>query len=317
MKIGLTYNLKKDHAPSPGQPADRFEEFDSEETIVALETALRGLGHEPVRFGWGPSFFDLVTTTPVDGVLNIAEGFGGRGRESQVPAFLEMAGIPCTGSDPLTIAVTLDKAMAKRVAQAAGIPTAPFAVARREEQLKRIDLRYPVFVKPAGEGSSMGISADSRCLTAEDLLRVGRRLLHSYGPVLVEEFLPGDEYTVGMIDGEVIGVMQVVPRSTAETFVYSLEVKRDYRNRVEYRLVDNPEAAAVARAVWEAFRLQDVARVDVRCDSSGRPNFVEVNPLPGVHPVDSDLVLIARDLGWSHQELIGRILDAARKRWGR
>lgn len=296
MRIGLTYNLKPE-----GAEGDAFEEFDSVETIDALADAIRLRGHELVRLGWGEEMLAGLRRTQIDGVFNIAEGVGGRGRESQVPATLEMLGIPCSGADALAIALTLDKAMAKLVARAYGIAT-PGA------------RRYPLFVKPAGEGSSMGITAQSLCRD-EGELRAATERLAKYGPVLVEEFLPGDEYTVGLIEGEVIGVMQVVPRDVSGTFIYSLEVKRDYLNLVDYRLVDAPDVADVARAVWRAFNLRDVARVDIRRDRDGVANFVEVNPLPGVHPVNSDLVILARLAGIAHAELIGRIIDAAERRW--
>jgi D-alanine-D-alanine ligase len=315
MRIGLTYNLKSDHVLRPGDPDDRYEELDSEETIAALEGVLRASGHEPVRLGWGPRLLDRLDG--IDAVFNLAEGIGGRGRESQVPALLEMLGIPCTGSSPLSIGLTLDKALAKRLAQSAGIATAPFAVARSVSDLSNVRLRYPLFVKPAAEGSSMGIGSDSRCENAEQLHRAGRRMLDAYGPLLIEEFLDGDEFTVGMIDGEVIGVMQVVPHDTSGPFVYSVEVKRDYERQVTYVLRDDEGVERVARQVWQAFDLRDVARIDVRCGAAGQPNFIEVNPLPGVHPRHSDLVILARALGWTHADLIGRIVDAARRRWGR
>ncbi len=313
MRIGLTYNLKP-----AGATGDEFEEFDSVETIESLESALRSCGHQPVRLGWGMEMLDALERESVDGVFNIAEGVGGRGRESQVPATLEMLGIPCTGSDALAIALTLDKALAKLLARSHGIATAPWRVVdetTRGLPANKMSLRFPLFVKPSGEGSSMGISERSLCYDEPALQETVERLTASYGPVLIEEFLPGDEYTVGLIDGEVIGVMQVLPRSAEKDFVYSLEVKRDYLNRVDYRLVDAPDVAAVAQSVWRAFDLRDVARVDVRRDRHGVASFVEVNPLPGVHPVNSDLVILARLLGWSHRTLIGKIVDAANRRW--
>jgi len=165
----------------------------------------------------------------------------------------------------------------------------------------------------------MGITASSLCRDAAQLDAAIERLL-PYGPVLVEEFLPGDEYTAGIVDGEVIGVMQVVPRAPSghtshEPFIYSIDVKRDYRNRVDYRFVDAPDVAQVALDVWRAFGLRDVARVDVRRDRDGVPNFVEVNPLPGVHPINSDLVILAKGFGWTYEQLIGRVIDAAARRW--
>ena len=304
MRIGLTYNLKPD-----GAVGDRYEEFDSLETIEALESALRNCGHQPVRLGWGTQMLDGLATDRVDAVFNLAEGVGGRGRESQVPATLEMLGIPCTGSDTVSIGITLDKALAKLMAKAHGIPTAPWRVGAPGE-----GLRFPLFVKPAAEGSSMGVTAKSLCKTEQALDEAIARV-RVYGPVLIEEFLPGDEYTVGILGGKVIAVMQVVPRETEEDFFYSMEVKRDYKARVEYRIVDEPRVAAVAMAIWKSFGLRDVARVDIRCDRDGVPNFVEVNPLPGVHPVNSDLVILAKAAGWTYDQLIAGIMASAEERW--
>lgn len=301
MRIGLTYNLKPEDAPD-----DAFEEFDSLETIEGLERAIRAAGHEPVRLGWGVSLPGSVQS--VDGVFNLAEGIGGRGRESQVPALCEMLGVPHSGSGPLAIGLTLDKALAKLVAKSHGIATAPWSLGADPS------LRFPVFAKPANEGSSMGISARSLCHNERDLAETINTLT-KYGPVLIEEFLPGDEFTVGIVDGEVLAVMQVVPREATEHFIYSLEVKRDYANRVEYKLVDAPDVAEVALAVWRAFDLRDVARVDVRRDRDGVANFVEVNPLPGVHPINSDLVIMAKAAGWTYEQLIARIVASAERRW--
>lgn len=308
MRIGLTYNLKPEHATG----SDDFEEFDSVETIEALEEAFRACGHEPVRLGWGRPMLDALRTTRVDGVFNLAEGVGGRGRESQVPAVLEMLGIPCTGPDPLAIGITLDKALGKLVAKAHGIPTAPWVVAGRGWRVG--GLRYPLFVKPAAEGSSMGITARSICRNERELDSAVSRV-SKYGPVLIEEFLNGEEFTVGIVAGKVVGVMQVVPRKLDEDFIYSIEVKRDWQERVDYRLVDEPDAAAVAMAIWNAFELRDVARVDVRVDRDGIHNFVEVNPLPGMHPTNSDLILLIEAAGWTYNRMIAAILGSAEERW--
>jgi D-alanine-D-alanine ligase len=337
MRIGLTYNLKP-----AGAEGDQFEEFDSVETIEALESAIRAAGHDPLRLGWGLEMLEALGRERVDGVFNIAEGVGERGRESQVPAVLEMLGIPCTGSDALAIALTLDKALAKIVAKSAGIATAPWflyslpgitstdksvcatlplpSVAQTllsvpgQQAAPDLDLAFPLFAKPAAEGSSMGITDRSLCRDQNELDAAIERL-SKYGPILVEEFLPGDEFTVGIIGGEVLGVMQVLPRGSDNDFIYSLEVKRDYLNRVDYRLVDAPDVADVALQVWRAFNLRDVARIDIRRDRNGIANFVEVNPLPGVHPVNSDLVILARLAGIAHDDLIGRIVETAIKRW--
>ena len=315
MRIGLTYNLKPE-----GAAGDRYEEFDSLETIEALESALRACGHHPVRLGWGTEMLDLLATEGVDGVFNLAEGVGGRGRESQVPATLEMLGVPCTGSDPVAIGITLDKALAKLMAKAHGIATAPWRVVSgapptsAAAEVSGAPLRYPLFVKPSSEGSSMGVTAKSLCRNEAELNDAVARI-RTYGPALIEEYLSGDEFTVGILGGEVIAVMQVVPKKNEENFFYSIEVKRDYKNRVEYRIVHRPDVAAVALAIWQSFGLRDVARIDVRCDRDGVPNFVEVNPLPGVHPVNSDLVILAEAAGWTYNQLIAGIIASAEERW--
>jgi D-alanine-D-alanine ligase len=175
-------------------------------------------------------------------------------------------------------------------------------------------MTFPLFAKPANEGSSMGITERSLCHNEAELNETVNTLT-KYGPVLVEEFLSGDEFTVGIVDGEVLAVMQVVPREQAEYFIYSLEVKRDYTNCVDYKLVEAPDVADVALAVWRAFDLRDVARVDVRRDRDGVANFVEVNPLPGVHPINSDLVIMAKAAGSTHEQLIARIVASAERRW--
>ena len=308
MRIGLTFNLKP-----VGATGDRYEEFDSEETIAALERAIRANGHETVRLGWGEEMLRALESERVDGVFNLAEGIGGRGRESQVPAVLEMYGIPCSASSALSIGLTLDKSLAKRVARAAGIATAPFEV-RRQKTEGRSSLRFPLFCKPCSEGSSMGITAASVCHDEAQLATAVDRLLQ-YGPVLIEEFLPGDEYTVGIVDGEPIGVMQVLPQKHEEHFIYSLEVKRDYLTRVDYCVFRDDEIEAVAMAVWRAFDLRDVARVDIRRDRDGIPNFVEVNPLPGMNPVTGDLIILATRMGWKYEDLIGAVVDSATHRW--
>ena len=309
MRIGLTYNLKPE-----GAAGDRFEEFDSIETIEALESSLRKCGYDPVRLGWGVPMLEKLSENGIDRVFNLAEGIGGRGRESQVPATLEMLGVRCTGSDAVAIGITLDKALAKLLAKGNGIATAPWVTMANGQRPTTIGLRFPLFVKPSCEGSSMGVTKKSLCHNDADLDEAIARVSR-YGPVLVEEFLPGNEYTVGIVGGKAIGVMQVVPKTNDGHWFYSIEEKRDYKRRVEYRIVDDADVARVALDVWNAFGLRDVARVDVRCDRDGVPNFVEVNPLPGVHPVNSDLVILAKGVGWTYDQLIARIMKSAEARW--
>lgn len=334
MRLGLTYNLRPADLSQEG-PIDRFEEFDSEETVDAIAAALGRSGHHVERLGWGPDLLDaLGEHRRLDGVFNFAEGIGGRGRESQVPAMLEMLGIPNTGSDPVALALALDKGVAKLVATAHGIATAPFALVGPGDDFDDhlvAGLRYPLFAKPVAEGSSMGIRDTSVCRSPAELRALIAHLQADYGQsVLVEEYLPGAEYTVGVLgngaDAIVVGVMQVVPRDAGGDFVYSLEVKRDYQNRVVYRMTDellrrgvDPHDLAAVRALalaaHRAFGCRDVSRVDIRCDRDGAPNFLEINPLPGLNPETGDLVVLARGHGWTYEALIGRIVAAAAARW--
>jgi D-alanine-D-alanine ligase len=331
MIIGLTYNLRSDVTPDPGEPSDRYEEFDADETIDALESALRSQGHQPYRLGWGRPMLERLEElrgrgVRLDGVFNLAEGIGGRGRESQVPAVLEMLGIPFTASDPLTIGLSLDKGLAKMLARSHGIATAPFRAVSGAGELSSAGLVYPLFVKPAAEGSSMGITSASLCSDDAAMHRYAERLLSTYsGTVLVEEFLPGAEFTVGIVgngaEARIIGAMQIVPKQADGDFIYSLEVKRDYLNRVEY-LYPAPvsakllaEVEELAMSIYRLFQCRDVARIDVRCDRNGRPNFVEFNPLPGINPSYSDLVIVARLAGWTYEELIAAIMESAIRRW--
>jgi D-alanine-D-alanine ligase len=244
-----------------------------------------------------------------------------------VPALLEMLDIPYTGSDPLTLAATLDKDCAKRLVSADGVATpewitfdGDWAASRR--QLAR--LRFPVFVKPAYEGSSKGILVDSVVHDMSELERSLARLHEAYAqPVLVEEFIDGDELTVGIVGNrppQVIGIMRVLPRaSTPGPFVYSLEVKRDWQRRVRYECParlspsDTQSVESDALACWRALGCRDVARIDFRL-RDGVPYFLEANPLPGLAPTSGDLVLLARGAGIDYCELIARILQATLER---
>lgn len=331
LMVGIAYDLKADFERAAKRvdgelPEDAFEEYDSEATVAALEDALASNGYQSRRLGSGRSFLSRIMAEPGDIVFNIAEGYGTRSREAHVPSALEMLGVPYTHSDPLTLALTLDKAMAKRVAAAAGVPTPRFAVVEHLDDARGLDLNYPRIAKPLFEGSSMGIRKHSRVTNHEDFMELIEQLLRDYRePVLVEEFASGPEFTVGILGSgataSVIGAMEIVPRncSTSE-FVYSLEVKRNYLEEVAYHvppkrpteLVRTVEA--VALSAYRALGCRDVGRVDVRIGDDGEPKFLEVNPLPGLNPVTGDLVILARGNGISYHELVGRIVEGARLR---
>jgi D-alanine-D-alanine ligase len=333
MRIGITYDLKVDHPHFSQLPDDHQEEFDSPVTIEAIAVALRGLGHEVTLLGNGRDLLSKLVLEPPDFVFNIAEGQGiSRSREARVPAVLEMLDIPYTGSDPLTLAATLDKSWAKRLAQANGIavprgeiisPTLSLKDLHEFVRSKAETIPIPALVKPAWEGSSKGIR--NRCLVdrLEDIPEVVEGLRRDHRqPILVEEFIDGDELTVGVVGNEpprLIGIMRVVPTEPTDRFVYSLEVKRDYLRQVRYECPPHLSPGVQARveqATLQTFRTlecRDVARVDFRL-RDGIPYFLEVNPLPGLNPESSDLVIMAKGFGWTHAQLIETIFDAACRR---
>ncbi len=329
MRIGLTFDMRAHGAG--GAADDVEEEFDPPETIASIEEALRSLGHEVVRYGDGEEAVRALLAGPrPDLVFNIAEGLGaGRGREARLPAFLELIGVRYSGSDPLGLALTLDKDCAKRVVASAGVPTARWVLVREraaDHAAELAALPLPVIVKPAWEGSSKGILPDSVVEEPRDLAPVIERCLTAYRqPALVEEFIHGDEITVGVLGNRparVLGMMRVLPRQPRQRFVYDLEVKRDWKRQVEYQCpprLPAAQLAAVERAALAAFQamgLCDVARVDFRV-RDGVPYFLEANPLPGLSPEYGDLPMIAKAMGVPYRDLIGRILDAAVARTSR
>lgn len=324
MRIGMTYDLRDDYL-AQGMGEEETAEFDSKVTIDAVEAALRGLGFEVDRIGnLGALLRRLVAGHRWDLVFNIAEGVHGIGREAQVPAVLDAYRIPYTFSDPLTLALTLDKGMAKHVVRDRGVPTAPFAVVREPADIADVDVGFPAFAKPIGEGTGKGIGAVSRVANRGQLETACRHLLDSFAqPVIVETFLPGREFTVGVVGtgrtAAPIAVMEVLPRAEAATWSYGFEDKENYEERVDYAIVDDAEArtaAEVAVAAWRALNCRDGGRVDLRSDANGVPNFMEVNPLAGIHPVRSDLVILSRQVGIDYDTLIGRIVAAALDRLG-
>ncbi len=324
MKIGLTSDLRAEYL-AMGFGEEETAEFDREETIEELERAIRSLGHETDRIGHARRLVErLARGDRWDLVFNIAEGLRGAGREAQVPAILDLYGIPYTFSDPLVMALTLHKGMTKRVIRDAGVPTPDFEIVTEAAHAERIRFAPPYFVKPVAEGTSKGITArsvvDDRALLrprCAELLRDFRQ------PVIVEEYLSGREFTVGMLGtGEAavaVGTLEMGLRAGAESGVYSYVNKEQCEELVEYILVrpTDPvvsECERIAVDAWRVLECRDAGRIDVRCDARGRPQFLEANPLAGLHPTHSDLPILCDKLGIPYVTLIGRIIESASRR---
>ena len=327
LKVGITYNLKKDFSQRENQPIDFLEEFDAEETIDAIRKVLESEGHEVIKLGGDVGLIDRIRQASVDIVFNIAEGLQGRNREAHIPALLEFLNVPYTGSDPLTLSLTLDKAMAKKILMSQNIPTPRFKKIERMEDLDGLDLRYPLFAKLCYEGSSKGVRLDSKILNPQFLEKKTKELLNIYGsPVLVEEFVKGPEFTVGILGNEnpfVLGVMQIeITGKPLEESIYSLEIKREWEEKVRYHCppsIDQnllKKIEEVALRSYRALECRDVSRVDIRVGEDKTAYFLEINPLPGLSPVYGDLVIMARGMGWDYARLVKTIFHQALKRYG-
>jgi D-alanine-D-alanine ligase len=318
--IGLVYDLRDDYL-AQGFTEEQVAEFDSAATIAAIERALQSLGYATERIGNGLALArQLACGKRWDLVFNIAEGLYGRSREAQVPALLEMYGILYTFSDPLVCALTLDKAMTKRVVGSAGLYTPRFGVVASLGDVESLDLEYPLFAKPLAEGTGKGVDGDSRIESASALKRVCARLQERFGePVLVEEYLPGREFTTAVLgtgrNAKVLGTIEFTIRANAPAQDYSYEVKEQCERCVNYfpmphgSLRDQVEELALG--AYRVLECRDTGRVDIRLDARGCPAFIEINPLPGLHPTHSDLPMIATQEGMAYEELIRRIVHSA------
>ena len=320
VRIGFTYDLRDDYLRE-GYTEEETAELDAAETIDAIEAALKCLGHSVERVGSIKSLTSrLAAGDRWHLVFNYAEGLFGFAREAQVPALLDAFQIPYTFSDGLAFALTLHKGLTKHVVRDLGIPTPDFAIVSRESDVENVTLPYPLFVKPVAGGSSVGVSAESFVADSPALQSTCRRLLEKFHqPVLVETFLPGRELTVGIVGtgprARVLGVMEVIFTPDAEAHGYSYANKKLVRAR--YQIVDDAaavEAAGMALRAWTGLGCRDAGRVDCRCDQDGRPRFLEVNPLAGLHPILGDLVILAGLVGVRYEQLIESIVASACER---
>lgn len=324
--VGLTYDLKTDYKFKEGDPLDANAEFDAPSTINVIAEAIAANGFKVKKIGNANNLLEKIDNLGVDIVFNISEGLTGRNRESQVPILLEMAGIPFVGSDALTLGLTLDKVMAKKIFIAEKIPTPKFFEVNSAESLVDHDhCRFPLIVKPRFEGSSKGLSESSRVENNEDLKKQVDFITKTYKqPALVEEFISGQEFTVAIVGNDNPEVMPVVQikidgklklndkfytfaRITSDRLEYicPAKISAELKNKLD----------GLALKVYRSVECRDFGRVDFRVDNDGNPYVLEINPLPSLSTEDV-FMLIAKDIGITYEQIIGKILDAALKRYG-
>lgn len=361
MRIAVLANLKKNAPTWEGMPADQWDDLDSPKTVEHLIKALEARGHEAVFFEASilppHNLIEKLLDYKPDLCFNIAECHFGDSRESQIPAVLEMLRIPYTGSKVLTLALALDKPMTKRILYYHGLPTPEFQVFERADEPLDADLvdddgnlRFPLFVKPSREGTSMGVSAESIVYTVAQLREQVDKQQRQYNqPILVEHYIKGREITVGVIGNlKPTQARRLSDRDTFNgylpeglTFFPPLEANVGafpeseaglYTNRMKVELADaytylcpapidaalELELKKLTAAVFQVTGCKDVARVDFRLDAANdnKPYILEINPLPGMTPGFSDLCLEADAAGWSHEQLVNTIVDLAAARQG-
>lgn len=325
MHIGFVYDQRDDYR-AMGFDEEAVAEFDMPETINEIEAALVRIGHDVERIGHGRDLAArLVAGARWEMVFSIAEGVHGRSREAQVPALLELYDQPYALSDPLTMATTLDKAVAKRIVRESGVPTAPFWVVGDGTEARAAPVTFPAFVKPVAEGTGKGCDGRSRVENTSEFVREVERLAVKFSqPVLVESYLPGREFTVGVVGNgsntRVIAVMEIALRAGASDNVYSFESKELSETLVDYFLASDQEAQLAGMRALDAYRAlgcRDATRIDMKSDGAGSPQFLEANPIPGLHPTHSDLPMLAQKAGMSYDTLLETIVQSAADRYAK
>ncbi len=326
LRVGFAFNVKR-VKPHASGAHDEEAEYDSPKTLQSIRDAIESHGHTVVDLEATPALLSRLPRAKVDLVFNVSEGQHGRNREAHVPALCEMLQIPYTGSDVATLALSLDKALAKKIVAQEGVPTPHSMLMTTGREPLPKGLRFPLIVKPVAEGSSKGVLAKSVVTSEKELRRFAREMAERYRqPALVEEYIKGREFTVGLLghhDPEVLPPMEVVFTDPSDPLpVYSFEHKLDWNDQIRYEAPAKlPKAVTrrmqeLARRSFLALGCRDVARIDFRMDArTGEIHFIEANPLPGLTPGWSDLVLIAQGVGMDYETLIGRILAGAIARW--
>lgn len=348
MNVALTFNVKPESGSfteelSPIQKTsdkllqpsvDTYAEWDTWETINAVKDAIETYHHvDLIEADYNA--YEQLKESNCDIVFNIAEGFNGLSREAQIPAILDMLNIPYSGSDPLTLAICLDKARTKEILSYYKIPNANFLLVNHLNQLQELNFDFPMVAKPIGEGSSKGIYSSSFVKNPKELLQETKRILNEYNqPALVEEFLPGREFTVAVlgngVDAEVLPIVEISYSDFPDDFIpiYSYEAKwiLDTREKplnvfscpakINFSLENIIKETALN--TYKVLRCRDWSRIDIRLDKNEVPNVIEVNPLPGILPNPEDnscYPKAARTVGLSYTEMINKVLYVAAKRY--
>lgn len=324
LTVGVVYNLKKGYSTAV---IDAEAEYDSIDTVYAIKAALEEKHHHVILLEADQALPEKLKTEHIDIAFNIAEGFGNRCREAQIPAMLDFFGIPFTGSDETTLCIALDKALTKRLLTTYHIRTPRYAVISPDHKSKGLKLTYPVIVKPNAEGSSKGISDTSIVKSRKELLELADKNMMLYGQsMLAEEYIEGREFTVGILgngsDIQVFPPMEIIyKKATQESFhVYSYNVKQNYKEFIDYQCPadltkeQETEMINMSKAIYQALGCRDFSRIDFRMSKNGILYFIEINPLPGLAPGYSDYPMLAEFSGVSYGMLINNILYAAIKR---
>jgi D-alanine-D-alanine ligase len=327
LRFGIVFDLLGTHPPRAAAPADLDAEYEPEATVELLEASVRRLGHVPVRLGNPHALLALLgkgELPPLDVALSIAEGYGSRNREAWAPTLLEMAGVPCLGSDGLCLSASLDKMWAHRLVAAAGVPV-PDPRAVGSADLARCDWTFPLFVKPRWEGTAKGIGPDSCVDDLASLARAVARIERDYGqPALVERFLPGAEYTVAVVGHAPPRALPALQRALEPTTGIGLHaVERHpgppggWRSHTPGALEAGleRELARLALLAFEALECRDFARADFRLDAGGQPFFLELNPLPTFAP-DGSFAILAELAGREPADYLAQILAEGLQRLG-
>ncbi|RJO64926.1 MAG: ATP-grasp domain-containing protein [Candidatus Omnitrophota bacterium] len=331
MKVALTYNLKKE---DESKPPDYFSEFDSEETIKAIASALFAKGHSVISIDAAQrDIFTCLKKHAPDMVFNIAEGTSNRLRESEIPAILDFLKIPYTGSNTVALALALNKGITKKILRADNIPTPPFQIFVKGNEPLNPALRFPLIVKPNREGSAKGINVTNVVQTREGLYAKIKEVITLYKhEALVEEFIEGRELTVGILENgktTVLPILEIDFSTCAKSgeYFYSWRMK-EYQGDAEMGLTPTFHCPAdldketeqtikdVALRTHRAVGCQDISRTDIRLSKENIPYVLEINPLPGLNPKESNFPLMAYAAGMKYEDLIEAILLSASERKG-